>query len=454
MTSVTINGHTYTDDSDPSTGMGNGGHRTRFIPALSDVVVVAGEVATDQATVAADKAAAASSASAASTSATNAASSASSASTSASTATTQASNASTSATNAAASATAAAGSATSASTSASTATTQATNAASSATTATTQATNAASSATAAAGSATTASTQASNASASATAAAGSATTASGHATSAGTSATNAASSASAAATSATNAATSETNAAASASAAAAIVDLLRTVSTNLTATGSDQSGALALTSDDNVVTTVAASTGVKLMAKPATGGKVVNVMNWGANPLNVYPASGESFNGLSANAPITLAVGGILEARSDTTTRWSVKTNQFTDLIANGSLALADQNITGLKTLVMSAPQTITTTTGAVTLDFTLGSLKLQNELTGAVTYTFTAPAAYSRIQIFFASDGTSTAYGITWPASVKWLGSAFTTTTANKAAMVNGFYDGTNYWMMGSSEV
>jgi hypothetical protein len=226
------------------------------------------------------------------------------------------------------------------------------------------------------------------------------------------------------------------------------------VSSGLTATGSDQSGALALTTDDNICTTVAASTGVKLMAKPATGGKVVNVMNWGANPLKVYPSSGESFNGLAANAPITLAVGGILEARSDTTTRWSVKTNQFTDLIANGSLALADQNITGLKTLVMSAPQTITTTTGAVTLDFTLGSLKLQNELTGAVTYTFTAPAAYSRIQIFFTSDGTSTAYGITWPASVKWLGSAFTTTTANKAAMVNGFYDGTNYWMMGSSEV
>ena len=43
MTSVTINGHTYTDDSDPSTGMGNGGHRTRFIPALNDVVVVAAE---------------------------------------------------------------------------------------------------------------------------------------------------------------------------------------------------------------------------------------------------------------------------------------------------------------------------------------------------------------------------------------------------------------------------
>ena len=67
MSSVTINGHTYTDDADPSTGMAAGGHRTRFIPALADFVVAAGdavdaveadraEVAANTATVAADKA--------------------------------------------------------------------------------------------------------------------------------------------------------------------------------------------------------------------------------------------------------------------------------------------------------------------------------------------------------------------------------------------------------------
>ncbi len=34
-------GHVYTDDSDPTTGLGNGGHRVRFVPALSDVVLAA-----------------------------------------------------------------------------------------------------------------------------------------------------------------------------------------------------------------------------------------------------------------------------------------------------------------------------------------------------------------------------------------------------------------------------
>lgn len=454
MTSVTINGHTYTDDINPSTGMGNGGHRTRFIPALKDVVVVAAEVESDRASAATSASNASTSDSSASISATNAASSASSASTSASTATTQASNASTSATNASSSATAADGSASSASTSASTATTQATNAATSASDAAADAaaadadriTVAADKAIVAADKATVIADKAIVAADKATVAADKATTL-GYKNDAATSAGNAA-------TSETNAAASAAASASSASAAAAIVDLLRTVSSGLTATGSDQSGALALTTDLNVCTTVASGTGVKFGTPPVSGAKVSYVVNAGANPLKVYPVSGGSINSLSTNAFITLAVGGILEAITDTTSRLIVRTNQITDLISNGSLALGGQDITGLKTLVMNTPETITTTTGAVTLDFTLGSLKLQNELTGAVTYTFTAPAAYSRIQIFFTSDGTSTAYGITWPASVKWLGSAFTTTTANKAAMVNGFYDGTNYWMMGSSEV
>lgn len=83
MTSVTFpvdlggDGSTVTDDNDPSTGLGQGGHRTRFVPALyntvamaqtavdsatsaaSDVALTAADriaVAADKATVAADKA--------------------------------------------------------------------------------------------------------------------------------------------------------------------------------------------------------------------------------------------------------------------------------------------------------------------------------------------------------------------------------------------------------------
>lgn len=45
MSSVTLNGHTYSDDSHPTTGLAGGGHRTRFIPLIQDVVTVAQDVA-------------------------------------------------------------------------------------------------------------------------------------------------------------------------------------------------------------------------------------------------------------------------------------------------------------------------------------------------------------------------------------------------------------------------
>ena len=167
-TAIGGDGSTVTDDDNATTGLRDGGWRTRFVPCFTNQVSIANYVVTKAGEAAASQTAAGSSAtsastsastattkaSEASTSATNAATSASSASTSASTASTQASNASTSATNAASSATAASGSASTATTQAGIATTQATNASASASTATTQASNASTSATNAANSAT------------------------------------------------------------------------------------------------------------------------------------------------------------------------------------------------------------------------------------------------------------------------------------------------------------
>jgi hypothetical protein len=174
-TGIGGDGSTVTDDDNATTGLRDGGWRTRFVPCFTNQVSIANYVVTQ--------------ANAASASATAAGSSATSASTSASTATTKASEASTSATNAA---------------------TSATNASTSASTATTQATNAASSASSASGSATSAS--------------GSASTATTQAGIATTQATNAATSASTATTQASNASTSATNAASSATSAAAAYD--------------------------------------------------------------------------------------------------------------------------------------------------------------------------------------------------------------------------------------
>jgi len=92
MASVTFDpalggdGSTVTDDADPTTGLANGGHRARFVPALAQTVIMAG-------TAKSQAAAAAGSASTASTKASEAGQSAQAAAGSASTASTKASEA-------------------------------------------------------------------------------------------------------------------------------------------------------------------------------------------------------------------------------------------------------------------------------------------------------------------------------------------------------------------------
>jgi len=79
------------------------------------------------------------------------------------------------------------------------------------------------------------------------------------------------------------------------------------VATGLTAAGSATGDALVLTSFWNVVTTTAASTGVRLGSGLDAAGAFVYIRNGGANTLSIYPNTGGTINGGSANAAITLA---------------------------------------------------------------------------------------------------------------------------------------------------
>lgn len=72
------------------------------------------------------------------------------------------------------------------------------------------------------------------------------------------------------------------------------------VANNLTAAGTTQANALALSAVNNIVTTTAASTGVRL---PATQpGDSVIVANLGANALLVYPVVGGAIQTGATNA--------------------------------------------------------------------------------------------------------------------------------------------------------
>lgn len=88
-------------------------------------------------------------------------------------------------------------------------------------------------------------------------------------------------------------------------ASGAIADLSSTVN-GISAAGANQGAATALDyTTYQRVTTVAASTGVRLPA--AVVGANIFVFNVGANALNVYPATGEVINSLAANTALSVA---------------------------------------------------------------------------------------------------------------------------------------------------
>jgi hypothetical protein len=74
----------------------------------------------------------------------------------------------------------------------------------------------------------------------------------------------------------------------------------------LTAAGSTQGTALALTNNISVITTAAASTGVRLPSTVA--GTLFVVVNRGANPITVYPPTGGTIDGGATNAGVALAI--------------------------------------------------------------------------------------------------------------------------------------------------
>jgi hypothetical protein len=95
-----------------------------------------------------------------------------------------------------------------------------------------------------------------------------------------------------------------------------------TVSTSAAVTaGTNAQGQGVLTSDFNVVTTAAANpSGVTLPT--ATTGRTVTVVNRGANPIAIFPATGAAVDGLSANASITLPSNEAATFTASSATQW------------------------------------------------------------------------------------------------------------------------------------
>lgn len=126
--------------------------------------------------------------------------------------------------------------------------------------------------------------------------------------------------------------------------------------TNNVTAGTNAQGQGALTSDYNVITTAAANpSGVTLPT--ATQGRRVLIVNKGANPVNIYPATGGTIDALAANASIQIPVNGVLEFNASSTTQWY---SSFNSSVTGTGVTSFSAGTTGL------TPST--GTTGAVTL--------------------------------------------------------------------------------------
>ena len=89
---------------------------------------------------------------------------------------------------------------------------------------------------------------------------------------------------------------------------------------NITAAGTTQGTATPLTTKINTITTTAAGTGVILPS--ATVSDRLTVVNHGLNTLNVYPASGETVEGLAINVPFPLLPGQCYNIGVSTAGAW------------------------------------------------------------------------------------------------------------------------------------
>jgi hypothetical protein len=212
-----------------------------------------------------------------------------------------------------------------------------------------------------------------------------------------------------------------------------------------------------------------------LTALTATAGQSVRV-NAGGTAWEAYtpstgtgdvvcPASATAdslvaFNGTTGKlvkqaSTVTVAQGGT----GATTLTGVLKgngTSAFTAATANTDYlvpALANTAVTGFKTATFNSQTTIATTSGSITVDWTAAQNQRQTEPTGTITYTFTAPPGPCHLQLLIDSDGTSTAQTINWPGTVIFLGSTWAGAN-NKRAVLNFWYDGTNYFAIGTNQV
>lgn len=184
--------------------------------------------------------------------------------------------------------------------------------------------------------------------------------------------------------------------------------------------GTDAQGQGPITTDQVTITTAAANpSGATLPT--AVAGKRVIIANRGANPVNIYPATGAAIGALAANAPVLLAVNQSVEFFARSATQWEGQISQPLDADLT---AVAGLSTTGLVTRTGAgtmATRQITSTGGTVAITNPAGiagDINLEASTTSGTVAAasvssgtavdFTVPSTANRFEILFMSVSLS----------------------------------------------
>lgn len=196
--------------------------------------------------------------------------------------------------------------------------------------------------------------------------------------------------------------------------------ILRNASNSFTA-GTNAQGQGAITEDFVTITTAAANpSGVTL---PSTGfaanqTRHITILNRGANPVNVYPATGHTINTLAANAAISLPVGGMMRFWNSSTTQWW--TGAYQPIATPGAVLSTSATLgIGYGTGSGGTASQATSRTTGVTLNTVNGAITLFSTTTTAgtrssFTVTNSAVAATDNVLVSLVSAATADAYDVT----------------------------------------
>ena len=196
-------------------------------------------------------------------------------------------------------------------------------------------------------------------------------------------------------------------------------------SASVSAAGTTQGTATAITADYVVVTSATAGTATGVILPTAVTGREIMIVNRSSTPIKVYPATGASIDGGSANASTEVGVNQFhLFAASSSTSWYMLAPHRPLYLTFCAGYTPAT---TGADSVVLRIPDS--SADGSTALNYTVRELFARVETPSAGTSTIQVEY-YTGTGAFSATNLMSTALSVTGASTYEFTSTAFSATT------------------------